>query len=70
LSISLAFFGPTPGRVSAGANNGSSKAGRMRLYTGGGVGGERRRRRGKEDEDENLARWIVLVGGRPIRTVD
>jgi len=57
----------------------------MPLYTGGGGRGERRGRRGKEDEDEDSARWIVLVGaaeskgatgslfalgGRPIRTVD
>ena len=32
--MSLAFFGPTPGSVAAGANSGSSKAGRMALYTG------------------------------------
>ena len=34
LSMSLAFFGPTPGSVAAGANSGSSNAGRMPLYTG------------------------------------
>src|SRR5260370_28881406 len=36
-SRSLAIFGPTPGSVAAGANKGSSKAGRMGdLYAGRG----------------------------------
>ena len=42
--MSLAFFGPTPGSVSAGANSGSSKAGRMPLYTGARQARERRGR--------------------------